>query len=59
VKVATLASAGALWIGNSQLISDHFLYEHSEDENSDSDEDFLGFYEREDFEDSDSDFTGF
>jgi hypothetical protein len=35
-KVATLASAGALWIGHSRLISDHFLYEDSEDENSDS-----------------------
>jgi hypothetical protein len=38
---------------------DHFLYEDSEYENSDSDEEFLGFHEREDSEDSDSDFTGF
>jgi hypothetical protein len=37
----------------------HFLYEDSEDENSDSDEDSLGFHVREDSEDSDSDFTGF
>jgi hypothetical protein len=41
---------------NSRLISDHFLYK---DKNSDSDEEFLGFDEREDSEDSDSDFTGF
>jgi hypothetical protein len=58
-KVATLASAGAVWIGHSQLIWEHFLYEDSEDENSDSNEEFLGFREREDSEDSDSDFTGF
>jgi hypothetical protein len=58
-KVATLGSAGALWIGHSRLISDHFLYKASEDENSDSDEDFLGFHEREDPEDGDSDFTWF
>jgi hypothetical protein len=31
MKVATLASAGALWIGHSRLILDHFLYEDSED----------------------------
>jgi hypothetical protein len=58
-KAATLASAGALWIGHSQLISDHFLYEDSEDENSDSDEEFLGVHEMEDSEHGDSDFTGF
>jgi hypothetical protein len=45
-KVATLASAGALRIGHSRLISDHFLHEDSEDENSDSDEEFLGFHEK-------------
>jgi hypothetical protein len=27
---------------------DHFLYEDTEDENSDSDKEFLGFHERED-----------
>jgi hypothetical protein len=37
---------------------DHFLYEDSE-ENSDSDEEFLGFHEREDSEVSDSDLEGF
>jgi hypothetical protein len=58
-KVATLASADALWISHSQLISDHFLYEDSEDENSDSDKEFLGFHKREDSENSGSDFTGF
>jgi hypothetical protein len=58
-KIVTLASAGALSIGHSRLISDHFLYEDSEDENSDSDEEFLGFYSREDTENSDSDFKGF
>jgi hypothetical protein len=46
-------------MSHSRLISDHFLYEDSEDKNSDSDEEFLGFHEREDSEDSDSDFTGF
>jgi hypothetical protein len=35
------------------------MHEDSEVENSDSDEEFLGFHEREDCEDSDSDFTGF
>jgi hypothetical protein len=61
VKVATLASAGALWIGHSWLILDHYLYLDSEDENSDSDKEFLGFHEREDSEDSDRQcfFTGF
>jgi hypothetical protein len=58
-KVATLASADALSISHSRLISDHFLYEDSEGENSDSDEEFLGFHEREDSEDSGSDFKGF
>jgi hypothetical protein len=38
---------------------EHFLYEDSEDKNSDSDEEFLGFHEREDSEGSGSDFTGF
>jgi hypothetical protein len=59
VKVTALARAGALWVGHSRLISDYFLYVDSEDENSDSDEEFLGFHEREDSEDGDSDFTGF
>jgi hypothetical protein len=58
-KVATLASAGAHWISHSQLISDNFLYEDSEDKNSDSDREFLGIHEREVSEDSDSDFAGF
>jgi hypothetical protein len=58
-KVATFASAGAPSIGQSRLISDHFLYEDSGDENSDSEEKFLGFREREDSEESDSDFTEF
>jgi hypothetical protein len=31
---------------------DHFLHEDTEDENSDSDKDFLGFHVREDSEDS-------
>jgi hypothetical protein len=35
------------------------LYEDSEDENSYSDEEFLGFHESEDSEDGDSDFTRF
>jgi hypothetical protein len=38
---------------------DHFLYEDSEDKNSDSDKEFLGFHKREDSEDGDSDFTEF
>jgi hypothetical protein len=58
-KVAALASAGALWIGHTRLISDHFLFEDNEDENSDSDEEILGLHERKDSEDSGSDFTGF
>jgi hypothetical protein len=35
------------------------MYEDSEDKNSVSDEEFLGFHDREDSEDSDSHFTGF
>jgi hypothetical protein len=56
-KVATLASAGTLWIGHSQLISDHFLYEDREDKNPDS-ESFLDFMTGK-TADSDSDLTGF
>jgi hypothetical protein len=40
-KVATPASAGALWIGHSRLISEHFLYEDSEDEMTKSFLDFM------------------
>jgi hypothetical protein len=57
-KVATLASADALWIGHSQLISDHFLYEVNMKIQI-LKKSFLEIHEREDSEDSDIDFTGF